>query len=65
MANYSRELRIGADIREKGKVERAMEFAERMKKVQKEVGITLRKIQEEMKQQADKGRLKNGRKKTR
>ena len=65
MANYSRELRIGADIREKGKVERAMEFAERMKKVQKEVGTTLRKIQEEMKQQADKGRLKNGRKKTR
>ena len=65
MANYSRELRIGADIREKGKVERAMEFAERMKKVQKKVGTTLRKIQEEMKQQADKGRLKNGRKKTR
>ena len=65
MANYGRELRIGADIRKKGKVERAIEFAERMKKVQKEVGTTLRKIQEEIKQQADKERLKNGRKKTR
>ena len=33
MINYSRELRIGADIREKGKVKKAMEFVERMKKV--------------------------------
>ena len=33
MTNYGRKLRMGADIRRKGKVEKAMEFAERMKKV--------------------------------
>jgi len=33
IANYGRELRIRADIRKKGKVERVMEFVERMKKV--------------------------------
>ena len=33
MANYGRELRIGADIRRKEKVEEAMEFVERMKQV--------------------------------
>jgi len=31
--NYGRKLRIGADIRRKEKVEKAIEFAERMKKV--------------------------------
>ena len=49
MANYERELRMGIDIRKSGKVEKAMEFAERMKKVQEEIGATLRKAQEEMK----------------
>ena len=34
IANYRRELRIGADIRRKGKVEKATEFVERIKKVQ-------------------------------
>ena len=29
MANYGRELRIGADIRRKEKVERATEFSKR------------------------------------
>jgi len=33
IANYRRELRIGADIRRKGKVEKATEFVERIKKV--------------------------------
>ena len=33
MANYGRELRIGADIRRKEKVEKAMEFAKRIKKI--------------------------------
>jgi len=33
MTNYGRELRMGTDIRKKEKVEKAMEFAERMKKV--------------------------------
>jgi len=33
IANYSRELRMGGDIRKKEKVEKAMEFVERMKQV--------------------------------
>jgi len=33
MANYRRELRMGADIKRKGKVEKAIEFAERIKKI--------------------------------
>jgi len=36
MANYRSELRMGADIRKKRKVEKAMEFVERLKKVQEE-----------------------------
>jgi len=49
MANYKRELRMGADIRKKGKVEKVTEFAERIKKVQEEAGASLRRAQEEMK----------------
>ena len=33
-----------------------MKFVERMKKVQKEAKAVLKKVQEEMKQQVDKGR---------
>jgi len=44
MANYDRELRRGADMRRKYKVEKATEFTERIKKVQKETEITLRKV---------------------
>jgi len=33
IANYSRELRMEVDIRKKRKVEKATEFAERIKKV--------------------------------
>jgi len=33
MVNHRRELRIGADIRRKEKVEKVIKFAERMKKV--------------------------------
>ena len=33
MVNYDRELRMRVDIRKKGKVEKAMEFVERMKKM--------------------------------
>ena len=53
IANYGRELRMGADIRRKGKVEKITELVKRIKKVQKEEGAALKKIQEEMKQQAD------------
>jgi len=38
IANYSRELRMGGDIRKRGKVEKATEFVERMKQVQEETG---------------------------
>ena len=33
MVNYSRELRIRVDIREKNKIEKIIEFAKRIKKV--------------------------------
>ena len=53
MANYKRKLRMEVDIRKKRKVEKAMEFTERIKKVQKEAEAVLRKAQDKMKQQAD------------
>ena len=56
IANNGKELRMGADIRKKGKVENIMEFAERMKKVQKEAGAALIKAQEKIKKQADRGK---------
>ena len=43
IVNYSRELRMGANIRRKGKVEKTTEFAERMKKIQEGTGAALRK----------------------
>jgi len=49
MANYSRELRMGIDLRRKEKIEKATEFAERMRKVQEEAGVALEKAQEEIK----------------
>ena len=49
IANYGRELRMGGDIRKKRKVESAMEFVEKMKKVHEEAVAALRKMQEEMK----------------
>ena len=39
IANYRRELRMRADIRRKGKMEKATEFIERMRKFQEEVDI--------------------------
>jgi len=56
IANYGRELRMGGNIRKKGKVEKATEFVERMKKVHEETGAALKKAQEDMKRQADRGR---------
>ena len=44
ITNYGRELRVGGDIRKKEKVEKAMEFVERLKKVQEKAGVTLRKV---------------------
>jgi len=56
MANYGRELRMGGDIRKKRKVESAMEFVERMKKVHEEVGVALKRTQEKMKRCTDRNR---------
>jgi len=56
MANYGKELRMGENIRRKGKVESATEFVERIKKVHEEVEAALRKTQDEMKRYADRGR---------
>jgi len=56
MANYGRELRMGGDIRRKGKVESTTEFVERMKKVHEEARAALKKVQKEMKKQADRER---------
>ena len=56
IVNYSRELKMGGDIRKSGKVEKAIEFVERIKKVQEEAVVTLKKTQEDMKRQVDRGR---------
>ena len=53
MTNYDRELRMGGDIKRKGKVKKATKF---MKRIQEEAGTALKKAQEEMKRQADRGR---------
>jgi len=41
MANYGRELRMGEDIRRKGKMEKVTEFVEKLKRVQEEAGAAL------------------------
>ena len=56
IANYSREMRIGSDIRKREKVKKAGEFVERMKRIHEEAGVVLKKAQEDMKRQADRGR---------
>ena len=56
MANYGRELRMGVNLRRNGKIEKAMKFAERMRKVQEEAGVVVVRAQEEIKRQADRGR---------
>jgi len=43
MENYRRKMRMGVDLRRKGKMEKATEFVERMRRVQKEIGATLMK----------------------
>ena len=56
MANYSREMRMEVDLRRKEKMEKAIEFVERMRKVQKETGVVLVRVQEEIKRQVDRER---------
>ena len=47
--NYGRELRMGFDIRKKGKNEKTEEFAREMKKRYEEVRAALVRSQKEMK----------------
>ena len=56
IANYERELRMEGYIRRKGKVEKATEFVEKLKRVQEEVGAALKKTQEKIKRYADRNR---------
>ena len=51
MENYGRELRIRVNLKRKGKMEKAIEFVERIRKVQKEAKVALTKVQEEIKKQ--------------
>ena len=54
--NYGRELRIGFDIRKKGKNEKAEEFVKEMKEKHEEARAALVKSQKEIKRQADRSR---------
>jgi len=56
MTNYGKELRMEGDIRKRGKIEKVMEFVERMKKVHEKAGAVLKKVQEDMKRLADRER---------
>jgi len=56
MVNYGRELRMGRDIRKKGKIEKAMEFVEKIKKIHEKARATLKKVQEDIKRQVDRGK---------
>ena len=56
ITNYGRELRMEEDIRKKEKVKKVTEFVERMKKVYKEARAVLKKVQEDIKRQVDRGR---------
>jgi len=56
MANYGKKIRIGEDIRRKGKVESTTKFVERIKKFHEEAEVALKKTQEEMKRYADRSR---------
>jgi len=54
--NYGRELRMGFDIRKKGKNKKAEKFVREMKERHEEARAALVKSQEEMKRQADRNR---------
>ena len=54
--NYGRELRMGFDIRKKGKNEKEKEFVKEMKERHEETRAVLVKSQEEMKRQVDRSR---------
>jgi len=43
MTNYNREVRIEVDIKKNEKMEKVMEFAEKIKKIQEEAEVALKK----------------------
>ena len=43
IVNYRRELRMGVDTRRKGKMEKSMEFVKKMKKIQEEAVVALKR----------------------
>jgi len=55
-ANSGRDPRMGFEMRRQGKSEGAKEFTKRMKTIQEEAQAALKKVQEEMKKQADRKR---------
>jgi len=55
-ANSGQDLKMGSEMRKKGKYEGAEKFAERLKNVQKEAKAALQKAQEDIKQYADRKR---------
>ena len=58
IANYGWKLRIGVDIRRKGKVKKTIEFTERINHIYKEAKVVLKQVQEEIKKQTDRRRKK-------
>ena len=55
-ANNGQDLFMGFKMRQKGKFEKAEEFAMRIKEVHKEAEVALKKSQEEIKKYADRKR---------
>ena len=55
--NYGQELRMGFEIKKKRKHMKVKEFVKEIKKIHKEVKVTLKKLQEEMKEYIDKNRI--------
>ena len=53
MENYERKMKMGIDLRRKGKIKKATKFIKRMRKMQEEVEVVLARAQEEIKKQAD------------
>ena len=56
IANYESELKIEANIRQKRKIEKTIEFTKRMKRIQKKAETVLRKVQEKIKRQTNRKR---------
>jgi len=54
--NYRQELRIGFEIRKKGKYMKTEEFVKEIKEIYEKTKMALVKLQEEMKKYADKNR---------